>query len=98
MTQLAYDPGIIGPAIGDIKAAATDLHATHEDIKGSMAKVQQTWLAGDDLDKYKTYQTAWDTIFAEVNVALDKLGVIAQGCLDNAMQCQAKNASMWPDA
>jgi len=97
MTQLAYDPAIIGPAIGDIKVAAADLHSIHEDINGSMAKVQQTWVAGDDLDRYKTYHTAWEGIFADIKVALDKLGMIAQGCLDNAMETQTKNASMWPD-
>lgn len=98
MTQLTYDYGIMSQAIGDIQNATTSLTQTHADINTDMVALGNTWTEGTDHQRYVAYQTAWDKVFEDVNLALKGLMQVADSCLSNAQANEAKCASMWPDA
>ncbi|MDQ6875036.1 MAG: WXG100 family type VII secretion target [Actinomycetota bacterium] len=91
-----YDFGGIAAAQADITSAASRLNGTHEEVNSFMNRLRQTWTQGTAATAWQGYQAEWNKIFADVNAALNSLGLCVDQALQNAQSAEQANTSMWP--
>jgi uncharacterized protein YukE len=82
----------------DVIAGAAQLNQIHDDITDGMNKLKASWKDGKDAAAWLNYQTAWNGIFADVQMHLTRLGQIVGLARDNAEETEKVNTAMWPDS